>query len=157
MRVHLPSKGQTSMGCIGFFALAGLTFAQLEPDPKNQTDILDAMSQSDAVAVGKFRVHRCLPWFDGWHCVGAIHIEEPLHGNLKSDEGILFRWKEPYGSACQICEQVSRLDGEKGIWFVKKSNGIWQLSGTRAVWCGGPLPMDCYDTVLQCARQRRGK
>jgi hypothetical protein len=74
-----------------------------------------------------------------------------LHGNNAPTSTIPIRWKEQY-STCFICERMSRFDGVKGIWFLTKVNGAWELAGTK-LWCGGPLDLDSKDDVLKAVRR----
>jgi hypothetical protein len=133
------------------FAVALCSYAQ-EFDPHDPAVLADGLNRANAVVVGNFGVDWCLPWFDGWHCSGAIHVQESLRGEWKPKDAVRLRWKERYGNTCLVCEKVSRLHGDSGIWFLAKKDGAWQLSGTKATFCDGPLPMDCRDAVLKAIR-----
>jgi hypothetical protein len=136
-----------------FLVSGGLIGNAQELTPRDRS-IIDGLDRSSVVVIGNFSVGWCLPWFDGWHCSAAIHVEEFLYGDQKPDEFVVFRWTEPYGQTCFICDKVSWLDGIKGIWFLARKGGVWQFSGTMAVWCDGPLSMKYRDAVLRVIRQR---
>lgn len=128
-----------------------------EFDPHDPSVIALGLERASVVVTGKFTVDWCLPWFDRWHCKGAIHVEESLYGELKPHAVIPFRWKEAYGTTCFPCEKLSIFDDHSGIWLLARKKGALQFSGTMADWCGGPLPMECRDTVVRCIRQRGAK
>ncbi len=128
-----------------------------ELDPHDPAMISDGLNRSSVVVIGKFDVEWCWPWFDGWHCSGAIHVEESLYGHWKVNEAVPFRWREHYGPTCFICTRISRLDGDKAIWFVSKKDGAWRFSGPHFGWCDEGLPLDCRDAVIRCIRQRGRK
>ena len=123
-------------------------------DPHDPAVIADRLDRATAVVIGRFQVDWCLPWFDGWHCSGAIHVAESLRGSWKPSEAVQFRWKERYGDTCLVCEKVSQFHRHKGIWFLTKKNDAWQFTLTGAFWCGGPFPMDDRDAVIRLIRQR---
>jgi hypothetical protein len=125
-----------------------------EFDPHDPAVIAEGLNRANAVVVGRFAVDRCLPWFDGWHCDGAIQVAETLYGDLKKNDAVQFRWKERYGNTCLVCEKISLFRDHKGVWFLARKNGAWRLSGTMASFCDGPLPMDCRDAVLQAIRRK---
>jgi hypothetical protein len=142
-------KGRSRIGVAAAIGFAG---AFLDP-----AVIADRLDRASAVVVGKFQVDWCLPWFDGCHCSGAVHIAESLHGTWKPSEAVQFRWKERYGNSCLVCEKVSQFHGHEGIWFLTKKNYEWQFTSTGAFWCGGPFPMDDRGAVIRLVRQRNGK
>jgi len=127
--------------------------AQEDSDPHDPSVIAFELSRASVVVVGKFGVDRCLPWLDGWHCSGAIHVKGSLYGDLKPSDAVPFRWKENYGGSCLVCQYVSRLNGAMGVWFLSKKSGSWQFSGTPSL-CGGPFPLDSREAVVQCIRRR---
>ena len=133
-------------------ALCG--YAQ-EFDPHDPAIIADGVNRASAVVVGRFRVDWCLPWLDGWHCSGAIHVTETLYGAGIQNNIVPFRWKERYGNICLVCEKVSRFHGNRGIWFLARKDGAWLLSGTTASWCAGPSPMDCREAVVQAIGRKK--
>ena len=146
----------------GRIGLAGLSLAVLlghtqEFDPHDPAIIADGLNWADAVVVGKFGVDWCLPWFDGWHCTGAIHVQESLYGQSKTNDAVRFRWTEPSGPTCLVCDKVSRFHGVTGIWFLQRKGAVWAVSSLGVRWCGEPLPMDCRDDVVQCIGQRGAK
>lgn len=102
---------------IGFaaFSLAVLFGHAQQFDPHDPAIIADGLNRADAVVTGRFGNDWCLPWFDGWHCSGAIHVQESLYGQSKTNDAVRFRWTEPFGTTCFICKKVSRLHGVKGI------------------------------------------
>jgi hypothetical protein len=65
-----------------------------ELDPHDPAVIADTVKRADAVIVGTFGMEWCWPWFDGWHCSGALHIEESLFGEWHANHAVLFRWRE---------------------------------------------------------------
>jgi len=142
---------------VGFIAIADLRGSAQELDPHDPSLIAYRLERASAVVVGKFQKDWCLPWLDGWHCSGAVHITESLYGGWKPSEAVQFRWKERYGNSCLVCEKVSQFDGHKGIWFLTKKNDTWQFTSTGALWCGGPFPMDEQDAVIRLVRQRDRK
>jgi hypothetical protein len=56
-----------------------------EPDPHEPQIIADGLNRSSVVVIGKFAVDWCWPWFDGWHCSGAVHVEESLYGDSEAE------------------------------------------------------------------------
>jgi hypothetical protein len=131
-------------------------FAQ-EFDPHDPAVIAERLDRASTVIVGTFKVDRCLPWFDGWHCSGEVHVAESIHGDWKPSQTVPFRWKERFGNICLVCEKVSQFDGQNGIWFLTKKNDVWAFTPTGAFWCGGPFPLDDRDAVIRLVRQRNGK
>src|ERR1017187_6406166 len=99
-KVHLPShlKPRPSrfrswwnrirklMSGVAVLAVAALVGAAQELDPHDPAVITDRLNRASAVLVGRFQVDRCLPWFDGWHCRGAIHVAESLYGDWKPSD-----------------------------------------------------------------------
>jgi hypothetical protein len=155
LEMNIQARSQTwTVVALWFAVLPG--FAQ-ELDPHNPVVIADRLNRASAVVIGNFKVDWCLPWFDGWHCSGAVHVAESLHGNWKPSEAVQFRWKERYGSTCLVCENVSQFHGHSGIWFLTMRNGAWDLTPTGALWCGGPFPMDDQDAVIGLVQKRNGK
>jgi hypothetical protein len=106
------------MRSIGLLAVGVLFGHAQEFDPHDPAIIAAGLKRADAIVVGKFGVDRCWPWFDGWHCSGAIRVEESLFGDRKPLDAVPFHWKERYGANCFVCDQVSRLHGDRGIWFL---------------------------------------
>jgi len=144
------------IGGIGIIAVTALFGSAQELDPHGTAIIADGLSRAEGIVVGRFDRDWCLPWFDGWHCSGAIHVEETLRGEWKPTDALAFRWKERYGNSCLICEKVSRLHRRSGIWLLTKKGIVWEIGGTAATPCGDPLPMDSRDAVMLVLRQRAG-
>lgn len=132
----------------------GLVGDAQEYDPRDPASISDGLDRASVIVIGRFSVDWCLPWFDGWHCGGSVHVEEFLYGDQKPGEYVPFRWKEVYGQTCLICQKISLLKGIRGIWFLVRKPDGWHCSGTTAIWCGCPLPMDCRDAVVRVIRER---
>jgi hypothetical protein len=145
--------------CIGLcLLLAGaLSCRAQEFDLHDPSVIALELSDASVVAIGTFGVDRCWPWFDGWHCSGAVHVEESLYGDLKPNTALPFRWKEPYGRSCLVCQYVSRRHGARGIWFLSKKDGVWRFSNAFVSGCGGPSPLDSRDATIRCIRQAHPK
>jgi hypothetical protein len=139
---------------IAVFAAVVLCGAAQEVDPHDPTIIAERLDRADAIVLGSFQVKPCLPWFDGWHCGGAIQVRESLHGPWKSNEAVQFRWKEHYGNVCFICEKVSEFGGQQGIWFLTNKNGAWQFTSTAALWCGGPFSIKDRDVIVRLLRDK---
>lgn len=142
---------------VGFLATTILVGSAQELDPHDPAVIAGRVSRAGAVVVGTFKVGWCLPWFDGWHCNGAVHVVESLYGPWKATDAIQFRWRERYGNACLACEKVSQFDGDSGIWFLSNSEGTWRFTSTGASWCGGPFAASDRDLVVGLIRQKTGK
>jgi hypothetical protein len=118
--------------------------------------IADALSRADVVVIGTFRVQRSVPWFDGWHRKGTLQVETVLYGSARVGDSIQYRWLEPFVPASDSCDRLSSwFDGLKGIWFLKRNGREWALSGTKAVWCGGPLRLDARDAIQNAVNARR--
>jgi hypothetical protein len=127
-----------------------------ELDPKDPVAIADGVSRADVVVIGTFRVHPSFPWFDGWHRRGTLQVQSVLFGNVKVGDSLQYLWLEPFIPASHACGRLSSwFDQTQGIWFLKRNGDGWKLSGTLAVWCGGPLPMDARDAVLDVVNKRR--
>jgi hypothetical protein len=141
----------TGVGCIVFAVLRG---SAQDFDPHDPAVISDRLNRASAVIVGKFQKDWCVPWFDGWHCSGAIHVAASLIGDWKPSEAVQFRWKEHYGTPCLVCEKVSQFDRHEGIWFLTKTNSAWQFTPTEAYWCGGPFPIDERAVVVQAIKTK---
>jgi len=125
-------------------------FAQ-EISPKDPAVIAEGVNRSTKVVIGTFKTGFHFPWFDGWHYSGRIDIEEVLYGGTLRT-AITLQWKERY-SSCLVCEKKSAYDGKKGIWFVTKANGGWHHSETK-LWCGGPLPLDSRQDVVEAVKNK---
>ncbi len=77
----------------GLLLFTALCCGAQEFDPHDPAVIALSLNRASAVVAGKFRVGWCLPWFDGWHCSGAIHVEESLYGDLTQNATVPFIWK----------------------------------------------------------------
>lgn len=126
-----------------------------EPDPRDPVYIGFGIDRADVIVLGVFRVTWFYPWLDGWHYSGVLQVDDVLYGDHTQKERIQFRWIERYGNSCLICERVSRLDAETGIWLLARTNGALQLRGTAATLCGGPLPLDTKRTVMEALIKRK--
>jgi hypothetical protein len=140
---------------MGLMLLLGVPWSHAqEIDPADPAVIADALSRASTVAVGVLRVGWCLPWIDGWHCSGALHVQEFLYGSRNTNRVLPFRWREHYGSTCTISEKVSRFDRERGIWFAARKDNEWEFSKTM-LWGGGPFPVRCRESVIQMVERQR--
>jgi hypothetical protein len=147
-----------------FIALTGIVVASMMPghccgqehDPKDPVVIADGISRADVVVIGTFELNYSLPWFNGWHRNGTLRVETVLHGNAKVGDALQYRWLEPFLPASHSCQNVSSwFQRTKGIWFLKQKGNDWSLSGTKAVWCGGPLPLEAREAVQKVIDSRR--
>jgi hypothetical protein len=129
-----------------------------ELDPKNPEIIKEGLSRAQAVVVGTFRPILSFPWFDGWHRSAKIEVEEVLFGASRlSSTAVPLTWVEPYLPPSHSCLVRSWFVNTDGIWFLAKQQGTWELSGTKAVWCGGPLPLNSRGAVLQAVGSHRNQ
>ena len=143
------------MGTVVALIIAGHSYGQ-EFDPKDHAVIADALSRAEVVVIGTFQVRHWFPWFDGWHYRGTLQVQTVLHGTVRVDEFLQYHWLEPYLPASHACHRLSSwFDRLRGIWFLKRVGNEWALSGTMAVWCGGPLPLDARDAVQKVMDARR--
>jgi hypothetical protein len=102
-----------------------------------------------------FRVEWFYPWIDGWHYTGALHVDDTLYGERQGNQPIPFRWLQRYGNGCLVCDRVSAFNGKSGIWFLAVKNGVWRLSGTAATMCGGPLPLDTRNALVNAVERKK--
>jgi hypothetical protein len=152
----MMKRGHIGIGVV-LVGLMALPCSAQELDPHDPAAIAERLNRASAVVIGKFQVAWCLPWFDGWHCSGAVHVTESLHGSWKANDAVQFQWKEPYGGTCLVCTILSPLDGHEGIWFLTKKNDTWTFTPAGAFWCGAPLPLGDRDAVTYILRQRDRK
>jgi hypothetical protein len=143
------------MGTVVALNIAGHSNGQ-EFDPKDHAVIADALSRAEVVVIGTFQVRHSFPWFDGWHYSAALQVQTVLHGTVRVGESLQYHWLEPFVPACHACHRLSSwFDRLQGIWFLKRIGNEWALSGTKAVWGGGPLPLDARDAVQKVIDGRR--
>jgi hypothetical protein len=144
-------------GCLAALLLIGIlptaTLGQ-EIDPADPFFLAAGVNRSNLIVVGTFRVGWFYPWFDGWHYSGALHIEKVLDGSRQADPPIEFRWKEGYGATCLLCDRMSRISPQRGIWLLTQKDGQWRFSGTAASPCGWSLPMGVQGAVEKAIRER---
>lgn len=125
-----------------------------EFDPRDPSVIAMGVNRAQLIVVGTFRVNRSSPWFDGWRYSGELQVQEVLDGErMKS---IPFHWTERYGGTCLVCETLSALNNENGIWMLTRSvaNG-WKLIGATGTFCGGPFPLGTKELVAGLVQKRR--
>jgi hypothetical protein len=132
----------------------GSAFGQ-EIDPSGPFFLAAGVKRANLIVVGTFRVGWFYPSFDGWHYSGALHIEKVLDGSRKADPPIEFRWKEGYGATCLVCDRMSRISRQRGIWLLTQKDGQWRFSGTAATLCGWSLPMHVRGAVETAIRQKK--
>jgi hypothetical protein len=125
-----------------------------EIDPSDPFFLAAGVNRANLIVVGTFRAGSFYPWFDGWHYSGALHIERVLDGSRKADPPIEFRWKEGYGATCLVCDRMSRISRQRGIWLLTQKDGQWRFSGTAATLCGWSLPMHVQGAVEKAIRER---
>jgi hypothetical protein len=112
------------------------------------------VSRANLIVVGTFKVGWHYPWFDGWHYSGALYIEKVLDGSRMADPPIEFWWKEGYGSTCLVCDRMSQVSNQRGIWLLTQKNGQWRFSGTAATLCNWSLPMHVQGAVEKAIREK---
>lgn len=142
-------------GCSVITTVLAMLMSAQEMDVADPEVIQRAVAHADAVVSGRFGTSWCLPWLDGWHCAGALHVKEALSGPWKADQNISFRWVEPMGATCLICSVISRWDHHEGIWFLVRRGSSWELSPAGARWCGGPAPLRSRDRVVAAIRKKK--
>ena len=136
---------------------AGLPGHAQDLNPRDPVYIDYAVDRADVILTGTFRVIWFYPWFDGWHYSGALQVDDVLFGDHRGHEPIPFYWLETYGSSCLICDRLSMFDNDSGIWLLTRRNGAFQLAGTEATWCGGPLPLDTREIVDRAIDRKKAK
>lgn len=127
-----------------------------EFNPRDPEIIRSAVKEAELIGVGTFKASLPLPWIDGWHYSGVIQFDTILF-TVDPEAQVSFRWIEPYGATCLICRKLSIFKNHSGIWFLRRKNSEWILTGTLATMCGGPLPLDTRLLVTEAIRQRSSK
>jgi hypothetical protein len=142
-------------GIVAVIMIPAYCYGQ-EYDPKDPVVIADGISWADVVVIGTFELNYSLPWFNGWRRNGTLRVEALLHRNTKVGEALQHRWLAPFLPGSHSCQNVSSwFQGTKGIWFLKRNGTEWSVSGTKAVWCGGALPLETRETVQKVVNSRR--
>jgi hypothetical protein len=121
--------------------------------PIGPKDVAAWVEGADSIVIGTFRAGLPFPWIDGWHYQSRIDVREQIvpAGAIKPVD---LSWIRPYGTSCLICKDLRPLDGQNGIYFLRRRNGTSEVFGGTTSLCSAPLDIRYIGAVRGAVRNR---
>jgi hypothetical protein len=94
------------------------------------TEKFEIAKSANLVVVGQLGKAWVFPWFDGWHIVGSIRVDQVLFGLASPQQELGYRF---VCSCCSIWPKpdLQVLIGHKALWFLDRRNGDrWSPAGS---------------------------
>ena len=120
----------------------------IEPD---LADIQRWVNDSDIIVTGTYRLGPRLPWFDGWHYLSQIEIQDRVAASEGSKIASV-PWIRPYfRTICFGCDGLD-LEAKNGIWFLRRQGSDLAIVAGPGGLCNAMLDIRYLDVVRNAAR-----